>query len=133
MNRRSRPALFLGTAALIAVGLVLIGTVIPFRQIFDQQNRLEDARAQLDTVLAENEILGQEVAVLDTPAEIERLAREKLGYVMPGETAYVILDPPESEMPLADAPVSDPDSIPWYKAIWNFFTGADLTGQQSQG
>jgi cell division protein FtsB len=125
--------LFLGTAALIMVALVLMATVIPFRQIVDQQNRLDNARTQLIAVLAENDILSQEVAVLDTPAEIERLAREKLGYVMPGETAYVILDPPDSEILVDSVPEAGPQPIPWYRAIWNFFTGADLTGHQSQG
>ena len=38
-------------------------------------------------------------AALNTDEEIEKLAREKLGYVRPGETAYVVLDPPGAANP----------------------------------
>lgn len=128
MSRLSRPAVWMGTLALIVIGLALVTTVIPFRQIVEQQNRLEAAATQLSAVEAENEVLEGEVAALNTPAEIERLAREKLGYVMPGETAYVILDPADAEAdPVSSAPI-EPEGVPWYRALWNFFTGADLAG-----
>lgn len=128
MNRLSRPALWIGTLVLIMIGLALVTTVIPFRQIVEQQNRLEAASADLNSVQAENEILDQEVAALNTPAEIERLARQKLGYVMPGETAYVILEPAETTTGAVPLLTPEPEPVPWYRAIWNFFTGADLAG-----
>lgn len=128
MNRLSRPALWIGTLALIMIGLALVTTVIPFRQIVEQQNRLEAASAQLTSVQAENEMLDQEVAALNTPGEIERLAREKLGYVMPGETAYVILEPADATAEFVSTLAPEPEPVPWYRAIWNFFTGADLAG-----
>lgn len=128
MNRLSRPALWIGTLVLIMIGLALITTVIPFRQIVEQQNRLEAASAELTLVQAENEMLDQEVAALNTPAEIERLARQKLGYVMPGETAYVILEPAEMTEGSVPLLAAEPKPVPWYRAIWNFFTGADLAG-----
>jgi cell division protein FtsB len=128
MNRLSRPILWIGTLVLIMMGLALVTTVIPFRQIVEQQNRLEAASAELTSVQAENEMLGQEVAALNTPAEIERLARQKLGYVMPGETAYVILEPAETTAASVPLLTAEPEPVPWYRAIWNFFTGADLAG-----
>lgn len=128
MSRLSRPALWIGTFALIMIGLALVTTVIPFRQIVEQQNRLEAARAELVAVEAENQLLESEVTALNTPPEIERLARENLGYVMPGETAYVILDPEETI--LSSGPTASPERepVPWFRAIWDFFTGADLAG-----
>jgi cell division protein FtsB len=128
MNRLSRPALWIGILALIMIGLALVTTVIPFRQIVEQQNRLEAASAQLTSVQAENEMLDREVAALNTPGEIERLAREKLGYVMPGETAYVILEPADATAEFVPTLAAEPEPVPWYRAIWNFFTGADLAG-----
>ena len=59
---------------------------------------------------------------------IEKLAREKLGYVRPGETAYVVLDPPESEtrpLPQTDDLVF-PEEPTWVDRLWDFVTGADL-------
>jgi cell division protein FtsB len=122
--RLSRPAIWIGSIVLVVIALAVVTTVIPFRQIVQQQNRLEAAHVELERVTAENQLLAEEVTALQTPAEIERLAREKLGYVMPGETSYVILEPATTDTPPA---VEEPtERVPWYRALWNFFTGADL-------
>ena len=128
MTRLSRPAMFMGVLALIITGMALITAVIPFRQILEQRARVEGASAELSRINLENDYLRGEVEALNTPGEIERLARENLGYVMPGETAYVVLEPEES-LPETIAPpvVDNGDRVPWYQAIWNFFTGADLS------
>lgn len=128
MTRLSRPAMFMGVLALIIAGMALITAVIPFRQILEQRARVEGASAELSRINLENEYLRSEVEALNTPGEIERLARENLGYVMPGETAYVVLEPEESLPETIDPTVVDNgDRVPWYQAIWNFFTGADLS------
>jgi cell division protein FtsB len=130
MTRLSRPAMFMGVLALIITGMAVITAVIPFRQILEQRARVEGASAELSRINLENEYLRGEVEALNTPGEIERLARENLGYVMPGETAYVVLEPEES-LPETIAPpvVDNGDRVPWYQAIWNFFTGADLSAR----
>ena len=126
--------MFMGVLALIIAGIAVITAVIPFRQILDQQARVEGTAAELARVNLENELLSGEVEALNTPAEIERLARENLGYVMPGETAYVVLEPDETLTSTTVAPVADDeDGVPWYLAIWNFFTGADLSGAKLPG
>ena len=134
MTRLSRPAMFMGVLALIITGMAVITAVIPFRQILDQQARVEGSAAELARINLENELLSGEVEALNTPEEIERLARENLGYVMPGETAYVVLEPDETLTSTTVAPVADDgDDVPWYLAIWNFFTGADLSGAKLPG
>jgi cell division protein FtsB len=126
--------MFMGVFALIITGMAVLTAVIPFRQILDQQARVDGASAELARINLENDLLSGEVEALNTPEEIERLARENLGYVMPGETAYVVLEPDETLTPATDAPVSDDeDDVPWYLAIWNFFTGADLSGAKIPG
>jgi cell division protein FtsB len=133
-RKLSRPAMFMGVLALIITGMAVITAVIPFRQILDQQARVEGAAAELARINLENELLSGEVAALNTPEEIERLARENLGYVMPGETAYVVLEPDESLTATTAAPTTEAeDDVPWYLAIWNFFTGADLSGAKLPG
>lgn len=128
-GKLARPAMFMGVLALIIAGMAVITAVIPFRQILEQQARVDSASAELARLSLENELLSGEVEALNTPAEIERLARENLGYVMPGETAYVVLEPEET-LPSTTAAlaIEDEDDVPWYLAIWNFFTGADLSG-----
>lgn len=131
MKRLSKPAMWTATLALLVVGLALVTAVIPFRQIIDQQRRVEAAAAELEAITADNRTLENEVAALSTPEEIERLAREQLGYVMPGDIAYVVLEPggdtTTSAVPMP-VTASVPPEVPWYRAIWNFFTGADLVG-----
>jgi cell division protein FtsB len=128
MTRLSRPATFMGVLALIITGMAVITAVIPFRQIVEQRAFVESAAAELTRINLENEHLRSEVEALNTPGEIERLARENLGYVMPGEAAYVVLEPDEALPETITAPVvENGDRVPWYQAIWNFFTGADLS------
>ena len=132
-RKLARPAMFMGVLALIVAGMAVITAVIPFRQILEQQARVEDSSAELARVNLENELLAGEVQALNTPEEIERLARENLGYVMPGETAYVVLEPEETLATTPAAPVTEVEDVPWYRAIWNFFSGADLSGAKLPG
>lgn len=132
-RKLARPAMFMGVLALIIAGMAVITAVIPFRQILEQQARVEGASAELARVNLENELLSGEVQALQTPEEIERLARENLGYVMPGETAFVVLEPEETLATTPAAPIAEVEDVPWYVAIWNFFTGADLSGAKLPG
>ncbi|MDP3984326.1 MAG: septum formation initiator family protein [Acidimicrobiia bacterium] len=128
MRRFSKPALWTATLALLVVGLAMVTAVIPFGQIVEQQRRVDFAAAELASLNEENLLLGEEVEALNTPQEIERLARERLGYVMPGDIPYVVLEPP-ADATTTTAPPSEsiiPPQVPWYEAIWEFFTGADL-------
>ena len=76
---------------------------------------------------SENARLQEDVEALKTDTEVEKLAREKLGYVYPGETAYVVLDPPET-----GSDVEEPEPAPpavektWVDHVWDFITGNDL-------
>ena len=66
------------------------------------------------------------IAALQTPEEVERLAREQFGLVMPGEIGYVVVTPPwEHDMPEPAAAASAADRAdPWWQGIWDFLTGS---------
>ena len=74
-------------AALIVVVAVL--SIVPLRQLL--AGRAEIARLEHDAQRLEqaNDTLESQVARLHDPRELERLARECLGMVRPGETAFV--------------------------------------------
>lgn len=77
-----------GAAALAVVGF-------PTRAWWDQRHQLERTTAELERLQQDNERLGARITALQTDdAEIERVAREQLGMVKPGERAYAILPPP---------------------------------------
>jgi len=92
-----RPGAAMTTLLFLVLGAAFLTQVVPYRQILDSQRQVNSARAQLETLESENERLAADVAALQTDEEVEKLAREKLGYVRPGETAYVVLDPPAAE------------------------------------
>lgn len=129
MRGVSRTALWTATLAMVIAGIGVVTAIIPFRHIIDQQRRLDTAMAELEDWKQENALLEREVEALSSPQEIERLAREKLGYVLPGEVPYVVVEPPEGVTTTTvndTSVVAPPEQVPWYQDIWEFFTGADL-------
>lgn len=125
-----RPGPAVATLLILLMGAAFLTQVVPYAQIVDANHQVAEARERLATLTAENEALQADVAALQTDAEVERLAREKLGYVRPGEIAYVVLDPPgtvdeEAEEVVETGPAEEPT---WVDRVWDFLTGADLGG-----
>ncbi len=122
-----RPAVTLVVIAVAVVLLAIVTNVVPFRQVVDQRAEVNRARDHLAALVAENATLTQQVAALETPIEIERIAREKLGYVRPGETAYVVIAPESEPEPMVAASDQQVTEEPSFLAkLWAYVTGADL-------
>jgi cell division protein FtsB len=118
------------TLLFLLLGAAFITQVVPYRQIIDSQRQVTAAQERLATLEAENATLQADAAALNTDEEIEKLAREKLGYVRPGETAYVVLDPPGSnQSPATEEDVLVVDDRTWVDHIWDFLTGGDLDSE----
>jgi cell division protein FtsL len=114
------------TLLFLLLGAAFLTQVVPYRQIIDSQRQVTDAQARLTQLEEENAALQADVEALNTDAEVEKLAREKLGYVRPGETAYVVLDPPGSGRPAEEAEESlVADDRTWVERIWDFVSGGD--------
>ena len=125
-----RPVVFLVSAAVLVVSVAVTTNALPLRQIVDQQQEVAEAQATLEELTRENDILSDQVDALQTPIEIERLAREKLGYVRPGEAAYVVIEeevPAATDFPAEVATEADEsDAVPFLSQVWDFVTGRDL-------
>lgn len=127
MTLLRRPGIAIVTLLILLTGAVFLTQVVPYRQIIESQRQVAEARAELDKLEADNAELAADVEALHTDSEIERLAREKLGYVRPGETAYVVLDPPGTSDDAEPAePAPEPVDKTWVDKVWEFLTGADL-------
>ena len=129
MKLLKNPGTLISVLLLILLGSAFLTQVVPYRQIVDSQRQVAEAQAHLDALVAENDRLSADVAALETDAEIERLAREKLGYVRPGEVAYVVLDPSDTESAteaVAPEVEAEPVDRTWVEAVWDFLTGADV-------
>jgi hypothetical protein len=85
------------------------------------------ARAELSATQAEKARLTAEIADLedqkqrfDDPAFIRQQARERFGWVMPGETGYRVIGSDgevRGEVPTLDAPAA-PKTDAWYDKLW---------------
>lgn len=122
-----RPGVALVTLLFLLLGAAFITQVVPYRQIIDSQRQVTAAQERLATLEEENAALQADAAALNTDEEIEKLAREKLGYVRPGETAYVVLDPPGSnQSAVVEEEMLTVDERTWVDRIWDFLSGGDL-------
>ena len=74
---------------LVGLAIVLAG-VFPFRQLIAQERLVANTEAKLEALINENEALQVEIGAVQTPSELERIAREEYGMVRPGETSYVV-------------------------------------------
>lgn len=133
MSVLRRPVFFLVSSAVLVVAVAVTTNALPLRQIVDQQQEVVETRATLEDLTRENDILTDQVAALQTPLEIERLAREKLGYVRPGEAAYVVIEeeaPTTPEFPedVTNAP-AESEAVPFLSQLWDFVTGRDLVDE----
>jgi cell division protein FtsL len=101
LARAWRLAWVAGAAAVVVVVFVF---VFPTRTYLDQRNQINQATTRLSVLDQQNAELAAEAQKLQSPAEIERLAREQYHMVQPGEKAYVILPPPAPPTSATPAP-----------------------------
>ena len=78
---------------------------------------------ELAALEAENERLAQLAESLQTPAEIERQARERFGLVRPGEIGVVVEWMPEAAPEPVEEPLLERDTRRWYERVWDWMTG----------
>ena len=95
--------------ATVLLGLLLIAFlfafVYPTRTFLRQREQISAAERRLEELQHQTGRLERENAKLNTPAEIERIAREQYGMARPGETPYVLLPgAPSTTTPTSSTP-----------------------------
>jgi cell division protein FtsB len=83
-------------AAVLALVLcaIVVALAYPVREYVAQRAEIAALRAQERAQRAAVDELRRQAARWDDPAYIRAQARERLHFVEPGETAYVVLTPP---------------------------------------
>jgi cell division protein FtsL len=124
MPRWIPPLAVLGVVVLFAV--TFGGAYWDTYQIRREAGRLARERDDLRT---QNAQLREEIRLLNTPEYIERIAREQLGLVKPGEVAVILVAPSPApvgtdtngagsrvapEPPKPGAPLPEP----WWTRLW---------------
>ncbi len=109
-------------AILAAVVCVLTLTIAgPVRTYFAQRTEMKQLAASEAALRVQIKDLEQQKAKLGDPVFIAAQARERLGFVMPGDTPYQVQLPPGAAGPSdqPESPVQKPSSNdPWYTSLW---------------
>lgn len=92
--------------ATVALMGMLVVTVFPIHTYLEQRTRTQQTERDLTALSRQNRDLERRIVQLQTPAEIERLARAAYGMVKPGEVAYAVLPAPAG-------PLQPPDIWPY--------------------
>jgi cell division protein FtsB len=85
--------------AVVTVAAVLFLFVFPVRTLIDQRNQTAQAQRQIKGLAAVNAQLSKQAAQLQTNADIEALARQRYGLVLPGDHAYTLLPSAPTTVP----------------------------------
>jgi cell division protein FtsB len=81
--------------------LLGLALVYPARLYVEQQGRISDLQRQTQEFSDQNQRLTMQIERLNDPVYLERLARECLGMVRPGETAFVVVPKGGEPEPIA--------------------------------
>lgn len=130
-SRPARAVRVLSVRAIVLGVVLLLGFTLLFptiRAYLGQRAELEALAAQVARAEQEEQALERELDRWEDPAFVAAQARERLRYVLPGETAYRVIDPEvvvEEDADLA-APTpqagpalpNDGEVNPWYATVW---------------
>ena len=84
---------FTARGAILAVVIMalLLYLVVPLRAYMAQRARLGQLERQTEILEQQNGLLEHKIKQLHDPAYLERLARECLGMVRPGEIGFIVV------------------------------------------
>jgi cell division protein FtsB len=109
-------------AILAAVVCVLTLTIAgPVRTYFAQRTEMKQLSASEAALRKQISDLEQQKVKLADPAYVAAQARERLGFVMPGEIPYQVQLPPNAALPAepGSQPAASASNDPWYTSLWH--------------
>lgn len=112
-----------GLAMLVCV--MALSVSVPLRTFLSQQAELGAQEQQKAALTEEVADLQQRKEKLSDPAHIEAQARERLGYVRPGETPYTVQLPEDTGGGEVQQPEPDVGDAPWYERLWQSVMGKE--------
>jgi cell division protein FtsB len=86
---------------LVIVLVLFAFGMAPLRAYMEERSKIAELQRQAEVLEQATDHLDQRIAELNDPTELERLARECLVMVKPGETAFVMV-PEDGGSPTVD-------------------------------
>ncbi len=108
----------------LVVAVLAVSYASSLKAYLQQRAHIADLKQQIARTSAEIDDLEREKRRWNDDAFVRAQARERFGYVMPGETAYVVLDedgePIESRSQLHDPDeVLASEPVAWWEDAWS--------------
>ncbi len=100
-----------------------MSAALPVREFLNQRGEIGQVRFDQEAIRQRVADLEAEKARLADPAYVASEARRRLQYVLPGETAYVVLAP--TTAPDVAAAERAKAVAPWYTQLWGSVRAAD--------
>lgn len=119
-----RPRLTGRAAILVLVlAVLMVSYASSMRAYFEQRHHLESLQTDIAESRANIEALQREKERWDDPAFVRAQARQRFGWVLPGEIAYQVIDedgePLDHEDSLSDPEVVTETEQPlWWQSAW---------------
>ncbi|WP_128431388.1 FtsB family cell division protein [Streptomyces cyaneus] len=125
-KRQARRSRLTGRAALLALVVcsLVVALAYPIRQYVSQRADIADMRRQKEEAAQRVEQLRDLKARWQDDAYAKQQIRQRLHYVMPGETGYIVIDPDAAKQSRNELGAAD---RPWYTNIWDGVDKADAS------
>jgi cell division protein FtsB len=114
----------------VVIAVLVVSYASSMRAYLEQRSHINDLRAQLASSDRDIKALEREKRRWQDDAYVESQARERFGWVMPGETSYQVVD--RNGNPLEkDNELTDPSSVartvpdPWWGKVYGSLEAAD--------
>ncbi|MFR0353044.1 FtsB family cell division protein [Streptomyces sediminimaris] len=117
-KRQARRSRLTGRAALLALVVcsLVVALAYPIRQYVSQRSQISDLQRQKQQAQKRVEQLRDLKARWQDDSYAEQQIRQRLHYVMPGETGYVVVDPNAAKRSRSELGAAD---RPWYTNVWD--------------
>ncbi|MEG8279434.1 FtsB family cell division protein [Streptomyces sp. AHA2] len=127
-RRQARRSRLTGRAALLALVMcsLIVALAWPMRQYVSQRAEIEDLQREQQRTRERVERLRDAKARWQDDAYAEQQIRQRLHYVMPGETGFIVVDPDAAKQSRTDLGAAD---RPWYANVWDGVDKADDSGR----
>jgi hypothetical protein len=106
----------------MVLAVLAVSYASSLRAYLEQRSHITDLKAQIAERRASIDELEREKERWEDPAYVSAQARERFGFVKPGETPFVVLD--DGKPLQTEAELTDPDSVgkesprAWYDDAW---------------
>ncbi|MCQ9181501.1 septum formation initiator family protein [Streptomyces sp. IBSBF 2953] len=127
-KRQARRSRLTGRAALLALVLctLIVALAYPMRQYVSQRAEVADLEREKQQAGERVQQLRDLKARWQDDAYAEQQIRQRLHYVLPGETGYIVVDPDAARQSRADLGAAD---RPWYSNVWDGVDSSDASDQ----